>query len=153
MFFGRSKNKLQEPYTLTDMYKDYISDKKEGDLYYMDYKTYRTICEEYYYEVTNRLLRGDFIKLGFNLGVFHVFKTRKKATDRLCIDWKLTNQYGKRIYHTNEHSRKYSYKLYWDRNLASTPQLKLYSFTLCRAAKRQLAALIKEDKYDYFEKK
>lgn len=153
MFFGRGKNKKQNPYTFTDMYKDYISDKKEGDIYHVDYNTYRELCEEYYKEITDRLLSGKFIKVGNSIGIFHVYKTMKKATDRLCIDWKSTNYYHKRIYHTNEHSRKYSYKLYWDKTLCHLPHIRLYSFTFCRAAKRKLAKFIKEQKYDYFEKK
>ena len=154
MYFGRTKNKKQNPYTFTEMYKDYKESCKDNDLYLVEYSIYRELCEEYYNEVAERLLQGEFIKLQVGLGLFHVYKKKTKlSAKKLAPDWASTVKYGKIVYHTNEHSRKYSFRLYWNKHSSLIQHLDLYSFTFCRAVKRRLAKYIKEGLYDYFEKK
>jgi len=66
----------------------------------------------------------------------------------LSKDYKTSNELGKTIYHLNEHSDGYKYRLYWSKNENTFPDIYKYRLSLVRANKRKLAQLI-FNKHDY----
>jgi len=155
MFFGRGANKVQEPYTLKDTYKTYIEGVDEDSPYFVSYKQYRTICEDFYKQMMNYILEhaGEF-KMPYNLGKIYVDKKKIKFSNkkRLAIDWALTNKHGKVIYHLNEHSRGYKYIFIWEKKDFKLKNKSFYRFIPTRANKRRLAQLVKSGNYDYFSR-
>lgn len=86
----------------------------------------------------------------YGLGVVCIVKYKPKSyTDQsLSVDYKSSKEEGKRIYHLNEHSNGYKYRLYWSK----VPKIfsARYKYQLCmvRENKRHLAQLI-FNKQDY----
>jgi len=154
MFFGRGKNKVQNPYTIRDSYLFYIENIGQNELYHVEYNEYRDIVCDFYKTIVESILRKNVIfKLPFNLGALRIGK-KKVSLNRLGIlgvDWKQTVITGKYIYHLNEHSRGYKYFFQWDKKNRIVKNLFLYRLVLTRENKRYLAKLIKSGKYDYFE--
>jgi len=149
-YFGRGKNRYQDPYTLKDMYTEYIKDK-EGP-YEVSYKDFVDICREYYKELSELILDGDIVKLPFRLGFLSVIS--KPTTTNLKaapIDWKATVELGKKVVETNDHSDYTSYQFKWQKkNRAFVPNLEKYQLVMTRKNKRELAARIKSGEYQYF---
>lgn len=155
MFFSRGSNKIQNPYTLKDMYAKYKENIDEGSPYDIPYSVYVGITTDFIKAMIQRLYDGLKIKLPFRLGSLQIVKKKMyfstQINKKLGIDWAATNKYGKLIHHTNEHSDKYKYLYFWDRRGSSVKGIASYRFIPCRTLKRTLAKLIKEDKRDYFE--
>lgn len=78
------------------------------------------------------------------LGYVCVAKYKPKSyTDKsLSVDYKNSNKYGKRIYHLNEHSDGYKYRLYWSKIPRTFSSRYKYQIGFTRANKRRLAQLI-----------
>lgn len=66
----------------------------------------------------------------------------------LSVDYKTSNELGKRIYHLNEHSDGYKFRLYWSRLPQTFPDRYRYQLSFVRQNKRKLAQLI-FNKHDY----
>lgn len=58
------------------------------------------------------------------------------------MDYKASAEEGKRIYHLNEHSGGYKYRLYWSKIPKTFPDRYRYQLQLVRKNKRELAQLI-----------
>jgi len=154
MFFGRGKNKIQDPYTYIDTYKVYVEDIDKESPYYISYEEYRDICRRFYKAVMKEIMdRGYTFKMPFNLGTIHIDKKKIRIDNKrkLAIDWELTNKHGKVIYHLNEHSRGFRYIFHWGRWTHTLKNKNFYRFVPSRANKRKLAKMIKSGDYDYFE--
>lgn len=152
-FYGRGKNAIQKPYTLPDMYKEYIRDIPKDSAYYVTYNEYVKIVGLFYKEVSDKIIdKGEIFHLPFRIGDTFVEKKKIDYTTRLPIDWQLTTEYGKVIYNFNEHSGGYKYQLKWCKRNALFHNSYLYRFVYTRANKRLAAKCIKEKKMDYFEK-
>nr|DAH49752.1 MAG TPA: hypothetical protein [Caudoviricetes sp.] len=84
------------------------------------------------------------------LGYIQVGKYQPKNynSKSLSIDYKLTREYGKVIYHLNEHSNGYKYRLHWSKVPMTFAGRYKYQLCLVRANKRKLAQLI-FNKHDY----
>lgn len=154
MFFSRGKNIHNKGLTcVPELYKDYIKDLSPDSPYYVSYKEYRKILEEYLKEVSSLILKGFTFKIPFSLGYIRIIK---KATNRLKtkapIDWYQTNLIGRKVYNFNEHSKGYRYAVLWDRTGCRYIHLIHYAFSFTRGNKRTLAKLIKSKEIDYFEK-
>jgi hypothetical protein len=151
MFFSRGLNKHQHPYTIPNMYKEYIAEYKDNELYAIDYKLFVKLTEEYYkqlmYEV---LVNGILFKLPYRLGYLRVVKQKIHYDHKIAIDWGTTNKVGKRVYHLNDHTRGYKYLFRWTKTNVLTKYAKLYRLVMTRDHKRHLAKLIKGGQ-DYFE--
>lgn len=80
----------------------------------------------------------------YGLGYVCVAKYKPKSyTDKsLSVDYKSSNEYGKRIYHLNEHSDGYKYRLYWSKIPRTFSSRYKYQLSFTRANKRRLAQLI-----------
>jgi hypothetical protein len=154
MFFSRGKNKIQNPYTLKDIYCDYIKDKEINSPYYVEYSKFAKMCSMYYKRIAEEILKGREFKLPFSLGIISVIKTKPDLANKktLAVDWKLTVELKKKIYLLNKHSKYFRYKFYWNKINCKVHNLYYYSFTMSRANKRKLAKIIKAKETDYYEK-
>jgi len=74
-FFGRGKNKIQNPVTLKEMYLDYIKDK-EGE-YKVTLREYIDIASDYYQSIVEYILyRAGEVKLPYGLGSMSIKKKK-----------------------------------------------------------------------------
>ena len=97
-------------------------------------------------------MRSEGFKMPYGLGMIQVGKYRPKNYDSksLSVDYKASKEYGKRIYHLNEHSDGYKFRLYWSKIPKTFPDRYRYQLNLVRANKRKLAQLI-FNKQDYID--
>jgi hypothetical protein len=155
MFFGRGKNKIQNPYVLSDMYKDYTEDIIKDSPYDIPYSLYVLITTKYLNKLRDRLYKGFKVWLPYRLGHLQIIKKKMFFQSQLSknrgINWEATNKYGKVIPHLNEHTGGFKYLYYWDKKKTRINNSKHYRFVPTRELKRTLAYLIKENKQDYFE--
>ena len=119
----------------------------------LDYFTYTRILEE----MCNVILRHIFnysegFKMPYGLGFIQIGKYKPKTftAKSLSIDYKASKEYDKRIYHLNEHSDGYKYRLYWSKIPRTFPDRYRYQLCLVRDNKRKLAQLI-FNKQDYLD--
>ena len=95
--------------------------------------------------ILDAILNGsDGFKMPFGLGFIQVGKYLPKALNdkSLSVDYKASKDYDKRIYHLNEHSDGYKYRLYWSKLPQTFPARYKYQLMLIRENKRHLAQLI-----------
>jgi hypothetical protein len=153
MFYSRGKNKIQHPYTIVDMYEDYIKNVLEDSPFYVSYNEYRDIISMFYKEISHNIItEGRTFHMPFMLGDTYVEKNKLDYNDRLPIDWDLTTKTGKVIYNLNEHSQGYKYEIKWNKKVCVFNNNYLYRLVYTRTNKRLLAKNIKTKKSDYFEK-
>lgn len=119
----------------------------------LDYFTYTRILEE----MCNVILRHIFncsegFKMPYGLGFIQIGKYKPKTftAKSLSIDYKASKEYDKCIYHLNEHSGGYKYRLYWSKIPRTFPDRYRYQLCLVRDNKRKLAQLI-FNKQDYLD--
>ena len=86
----------------------------------------------------------------YGLGLVQVCKYKPKTmtSKSLSVDYKANNELGKRIYHLNEHSDGYKFRLYWSKLPQTFPDRYRYQLSFVRQNKRKLAQLI-FNKHDY----
>lgn len=129
------------------MYKYY----KANSPYKVEYKLYKRILDKMSQIIAEAVLdRSEGFKMPCGLGYIQVGKYQPKNynSKSLSIDYKLTREYGKVIYHLNEHSNGYKYRLHWSRVPMTFADRYKYQLCLVRANKRKLAQLI-FNKHDY----
>lgn len=127
--------------TIRDMYAQYHKDNKND----VSYNTFKTILNEFNSELKNCLLESsEGFKMPFGLGYVQIVKYKPKSYTKksLSIDYKSSAQYDKIIYHLNEHSNGYKYRLYWSKIPQTFPDRYKYQLQLVRQNKRHLAQLI-----------
>ena len=127
--------------TIRDMYAQYHKDNKND----VSYNTFKTILNEFNSELKNCLLESsEGFKMPFGLCYVQIVKYKPKSYTKksLSIDYKSSAQYGKIIYHLNEHSNGYKYRLYWSKIPQTFPDRYKYQLQLVRQNKRHLAQLI-----------
>lgn len=132
--------------TIIDMYKQYIKDGNE-----VSYLRFKAILERFNNIVLEKLLNAsEGFKMPYGLGYIQIVKYKPKTMSpkSLSVDYKSSAEYGKRIYHLNEHSDGYKFRLYWSRLPQTFPDRYRYQLSLVRANKRRLAQLI-FNKHDY----
>ena len=137
-----------------DSFREFDNDQAPGSLFHIDYKTYRSVIEEFNKKTVADILydNGEF-KLPYRLGSVRIQKRKMKFdTSRLKVDWKATREAGHRVFHMNDHRDNYGYRWYWKKKNVIVQNKTLYSFIASRANKRELARLLKTEKnIDYFE--
>ena len=117
------------------------------------YDTYKRILNEMCTIILEHVFeRSDGFKMPFGLGFIQIGKYKPKSySDKsLSVDYKSSNEYGKRVYHLNEHSNGYKFRLYWSKIPKTFPDRYKYQLCLVRANKRKLAQLI-FNKHDYLD--
>ena len=119
----------------------------------MDYGLYKRILDEMCNVILEHVLnRSEGFKMPYGLGFIQVGKYRPKNLDihSLSVDYKSSSIYDKRIYHLNEHSDGYKYRLYWSKIPRTFPDRYKYQLGFVRQNKRKLAQLI-FNKKDYID--
>lgn len=88
--------------------------------------------------------RSDGFKMPSGLGYIRIGKYLPKTyTDKsLSVDYKASKEYGKRIYHLNEHCGGYKFRLFWSKQPYTFSDRYKYQLVFVRANKRRLAQLI-----------
>lgn len=127
------------------MYKAYSKDED------IDYHTFKQILDAFNAHMMYCILnQSDIIRLPYGLGSVGIVKYKPKTMTpkSLSVDYKASAEYGKKIYHLNEHSDGYKFRLYWSKLPQTFPDRYRYQLSLVRANKRKLAQLI-FNKQDY----
>lgn len=105
---------MKKSYTIRDMYKSY----KEIDEN-VDYLRFKRILDQFNTNLLDSLLNAsEGFKMPCRLGFICIVKYRPKSytNKSLSKDYKLSKELGKTVYHLNEHSDGYKYRLYWSKN-------------------------------------
>lgn len=144
-------NKYKDYYVLDDVYKYYSSYVVKGSKYDVSLKEAKRIWKAVLKEAMSEiLLEANEINLGSNLGTIRI-KKLKTSTKALKLDYKLTKEYGKNIYHLNLHTNGYHVKFHWAKKKCKVIGKKPYSFIANRLEKTKLSSLFGGGKTDYFE--
>lgn len=128
------------------------------DMYYempidVDYSLYKRVLGEMCNIILEYMFeRSEGFKMPYGLGLLQIvkYKPRTFSKQSLSIDYKASKEYDKRIYHLNEHSDGYKFRLYWSKIPRTFPDRYKYQLTLVRQNKRKLAQLI-FSKHDYID--
>lgn len=96
------------------------------------------------------LNRSEGFKMPSGLGYIQIVKYKPKALNdkSLSVDYKSSKLYDKKIYHLNEHSSGYKYRLFWSKIPMTFTNRYKYTINFTRYNKRKLAQLI-FNKQDY----
>ena len=108
----------------------------------VDYELYKRILDEMCRIILDAVLNSsDCFKMPYGLGFMQVGKYRPKTLsgESLSVDYKASREYDKRIYHLNEHSNGYKYRLYWSKIPRTFPDRYKYQLCFVRQNKRRLA--------------
>lgn len=119
----------------------------------VEYSVYKRVLEEMCKIILEHvLMRSEGFKMPYGLGFIQVGKYRPKELTQksLSVDYKASKEYDKKIYHLNEHSDGYKYRLYWSKIPRTFPDRYKYQLNFVRQNKRRLAQLI-FNKQDYIE--
>lgn len=157
MYHSRTKNRIQNPYNLSDMYDKYVEDHEDNPLYLVDRQRFYDLCAEYYLAVVENIIYHDKIfKMPFSVGEIYIRKYKPELEDvkkrTSFIDWKNTAKLGKIVYHLNEHSNGFKFTIKWRKKKNVIRYVEIYKFVPTRYFKRTLAKAIKNKESDYFEK-
>lgn len=135
--------KNKKSYTFSDMYRNLPIE--------VPYVRYKAILDVMCSVILESLFEAsEGFKMPYGLGYIQVCKYKpKQLNDKsLSVDYKASKDYNKRIYHLNEHSDGYKFRLYWSKLPQTFPDRYKYQLCLVRANKRKLAQLI-FNKHDY----
>jgi hypothetical protein len=148
----RSKNKIQVDYTIDDIYKYYKELHKDDELM-VDAKTFKKVLYSFNKKIFESILEdSEEFKIPKRLGTLRIKKTKMNFSGNISckIDWALTKQYNKKIYHMNDHTNNYRYRFYWKKTTCNAINKTAYSFEATRSDKRKLAQILKNNVTDYF---
>ena len=118
-----------------------------------DYGLYKRILDEMCTVILDYVFeRSEGFKMPYGLGFIQICKYKPKSLtpQSLSVDYKASKEYDKRIYHLNEHSDGYKYRLYWSKIPRTFPDRYKYTLGFVRQNKRKLAQLI-FNKHDYID--
>lgn len=155
MYFGRGKNRIQDPYTEIHMYEAYISEIEEDSPYYVSREMFKKVLKLYFNMVMDYILeksREYTLPLRFGYLSIRKFKPSLRWRDAYPVDFKLTNEAGKRVINLNDHSSGFKYKFHWCKITGKVVNCPTYTLQMSRANKRRLAKLIKSGQ-DYLDLK
>ena len=142
---ARKIRKNKKSYTFRDMYQEIPLE--------VPYLLYKRILDEMCNVILENVLeRSEGFKMPYGLGFIQIGKYQPKSLDAksLSVDYKSSKEYNKRIYHLNEHSDGYKYRLYWSKIPRTFPDRYRYQLGFVRKNKRKLAQLI-FNKQDYLD--
>lgn len=117
------------------------------------YSTYKRVLDVMCQIILEHLLNSsEGFKMPYGLGFVQIGKYLPKYLNykSLSVDYKASRELHKTIYHLNEHSDGYKYKLYWSKVPRTFTQRYIYSLLLVRQNKRKLAQLI-FNRHDYLD--
>lgn len=128
------------------MYSTYDNESAE-----VPYSRFKRILDAFNKVILDEIFeRSGSFRLPCRLGYVFIVKYKPKAYTPMSLskDYKASKEEGKTIFHLNEHSGGYKYRLYWSKVPRSFPDKYKYQLLLVRANKRHLAQLIFKN-YDY----
>ena len=136
----------KQSYTTYDIYNNY--DKRDQ----IPYSTFRGIVDKLNDSILSVLQNGQNYKLPCSLGTVQIVKYKPKEYNKhsLSIDFNESKKLDKMVYHLNEHSNGYKYRLHWSKQPFTFTNRYKYQLCFTRANKRQLAQLIFNNK-DYLD--
>lgn len=137
--------KSKQSITFRDMYRTMPIE--------VDYGLYKRILQEMVNVILDYVLNRSYgFKMPYGLGFIQVGKYLPKTYTQssLSVDYKTSNELNKRVYHLNEHSDGYKFRLYWSKIPQTFPDRYKYQLQFVRKNKRYLAQLI-FNKHDYIE--
>lgn len=142
--------KNKQSYTTIDMYNYYLSKNIDSKVSYVRFK--RIIDEMYKIILDHIQNRSECFKMPCGLGFVMIIKYKPKSynTKSLSVDYKQTQIQNKRIYHLNEHSNGYKYRLFWSKQPYTFADRYKYQLSFVRENKRRLAKLI-FNRQDYID--
>lgn len=141
-------------HTTKDFYASYKTNIDHDTVYDVDYKVYKQILIDYFKFLRDEVIENSKeIRLPCRLGYLSIIKKKPKTytSGSLRVDYHATKQYGKVIYHLNEHSDGYKYRAYWSKKDSLLTNKTKYQFVLTRYNKRRLAQIIKNREHDFVE--
>lgn len=138
--------------------------------YNIPVKLYNNILKDFHKLVSDDILNGKDFTLFERLGVIGIRKNKikikvednGKVQTNAPVDYKATKELWKEnkeakekkllIRHINTHTRRYIHRWYWDKYHANFRNKTAYSFIPCRANKRKLAKILKDEdsNVDYY---
>ncbi len=136
---------MKNSITFRDIYKNIAID--------IDYGTYKRILSTMCIVILEYILnRSEGFKMPYGLGFIQVVKYKPKTLTQksLSVDYRASKEYNKKIYHLNEHSQGYKFRLYWSKLPKTFPDRYKYQLCFVRQNKRKLAQLI-FNKQDYID--
>lgn len=139
MVLKTKKNK--KSYTIPDIYEAYC-EQTGSDIIY---STFKAVLMEFNRIVKEEILeRSGAFKMPHGLGLLCIGKYKPKHYNSkgLSIDFKASKELGKKVYHLNEHSNGYKYRLFWSKPHPNPFPMYEYQAKLTRDNKRLLAQLI-----------
>ena len=131
---------MKKSYTIRDMFKDYHKIDEN-----MSYFRFKRILDKFNKIIKEKILNAsESFKMPCRLGLIAIVKYKPKTYTQksLSKDYKTSKELNKTIYHLNEHSNGYKYRLYWSKNRNTFPDIYKYNLSLVRQNKRKLAQLI-----------
>ena len=131
---------VKQSYTIRDMFKEYSKIDEN-----VSYFRFKRILDKFNEIIKQKILSSsEGFKMPHRLGYIQIVKYKPKTytNKSLSKDYKLSKELGKTIYHLNEHSDGYKYRLYWSKNKNTFPEVYKYKLSLVRQNKRKLAQLI-----------
>ena len=137
---GRRIRKNKKSYTTYDIYNNYCKAHEK-----VPYLLFKSVIDGFNGIVKESILmRSECFKMPYGLGYVCIVKYKPKSynAESLSVDYKSSKEEGKRIYHLNEHSDGYKYRLYWSKLPQTFPDRYRYQLMLVRDNKRELAQLI-----------
>lgn len=139
-------------YTGISFYHSYTEYVKDNPLYQVDYRTFRDIINDYFKYLRDELIEnGKEIRLPCRMGTLAVVKHKPKeyTGKSLRIDYGESKKQNKLIYHLNEHSGFFKYRVHWNKQNMLTPNKSKYQLVMTRSNKRRLAYILKNKIRDY----
>lgn len=136
--------KNKKSYTIADMYKTF----NNADV---SYSRFKRILDSFNNSVIKCIFEDSQVfKMPYGLGSVCIVKYKPKSytPKSLSKDYKSSIEEGKTIYHLNEHSNGYKFRLFWSKIPQTFPDRYKYQLQLVRQNKRMLAQLI-FNKHDY----
>lgn len=140
--------KNKQSYTIADIYKAYCSENNAEN---MPYFRFKRILDSFNKLIQQEILeRSEGFKMPLGMGYIRIGKYKPKSytPKSLSVDYKSSKEEGFTVYHLNEHSCGYKYRLYWSKVPKTFPDRYKYQLMLTRENKRHLAQLI-FNKQDY----
>lgn len=149
----RGKNRIQNAYTITDMYNHYHESVEPGSPYDIDKKVFVALCEDWFKYIADIMIeQSGIVQLPHRLGHIFIDKRKVKDFNKLAVDWATSKNIGKKVYHLNEHTDGFKYKFTWSKQRCIVKNKGLYRFKACRENARNLAQIIRTRKHDFLER-
>lgn len=137
----RKIRKSKKSYTIYDIYNNYCEEVDDA----VSYFTFKKVLDKFNEQIKESIIdRSEMFKLPYGLGYVSIVKYKPKSYTKksLSIDYKTSREENTIIYHLNEHSGGYKYRLYWSKLPRTFPDRYKYKLSLTRDNKRYLAQLI-----------